>query len=78
MRDRCDHPVRQDHAVHRRRQRIDDLLDRHQQRLRRHRRLALAADDAVQGDVAGAIGALRVQDGHVGIDRRHGRRGFRR
>src|SRR5215510_4353550 len=50
---------------------VDDLLHGHDGPLRGQDRLLLHAGDAPQLDGPGAVGPLRVDDGHVGAQRRH-------
>jgi hypothetical protein len=64
-----DDPGRQHDRVGPRVEPVDDLLDRDERALRGEHRLLLHAGEAPQLHVAVAVGALRVDDRHVGAQR---------
>ena len=68
---RVDDPRRQHDRARQRRQLVDDLLDGDDRALRREHRLLLHADEAPELHVAVAVGPLGVDDGDVGVERRH-------
>ena len=70
MTHRVERPPRDDDRARGRRQFVDDLLDRHDRRLGRQQRFFLHAEQAPDLHVAVAVGALRVDDGDIGIERR--------
>ncbi len=72
--DRRHRPRREDHGVRAARPEIvDHFLHCDDRALGGKHRLLLHPDDSLQHHVAGAVGALRVDDRDVGTKRRHGR-----
>src|SRR6266498_4785419 len=72
--DRTDCPVWQNGRVWAwRPQIVDDFLHRHNRLLRREHNFLLPTGDALAQHVAGAVGALGMDDAKVRAQRRHGR-----
>src|SRR6478752_7956546 len=73
----ADGPARQDHRVGAAlAEVVDDLLYRDERAFRRQHRFLLHPDDALDEDVAGAVGLERVNHGDVRPDRRYGGQPF--